>query len=409
LTGDVAARFAQGLGGHGGPLGLAVSGGGDSTALLHLAVQAGLCCRAVTVDHGLRDGSAAEAVAVARLCADLGVAHEVLPWLGWDRRGNLQDQARRARYRLIADWARRHGLTAVALGHNRDDLAETFVMRLARGAGVDGLAAMAARRQFMGVTWLRPLLRLGRGTLRDWLTGQGLAWVDDPSNANSRFQRVRVRRATATLATLGMTAETLASVAGHLAEVRQALEVQTIASAREIVNIEAGDVVISALSLQDLPPEIARRLLVQALVWVSSAEYGPRGPALMRAMATLRAGRAATLMGCRILPGKDKIRITREWQAVRDLRCSPNAVWDGRWRVLGPQTKGLEVRALGAAGLALCPDWRKMGLPRPSLLASPSIWRGEELVAAPLAGLGNGWHAQTPDGKDGFFLSILSH
>lgn len=390
-------------------MGIAVSGGGDSVALLHLAVQAGLRCHAVTVDHGLRAGAAAEAETVARLCARLGVPHEVLRWQGWDGRGNLQDQARRARHRLIADWALRHGLDAVALGHNRDDLAETFVMRLARGAGVDGLAAMAARWRHLGVQWLRPLLGIGRDELRGWLAAQGVEWADDPSNADTRFERVRVRQAAATLATLGMTAERLASVAGHLAEVREALEAQTLAAAREFAIVEAGDVVIGARALNVLPAEIARRLLVRALLWVSSAEYGPRGAALARAMDALRAGRAATLLGCRMLPGGGAIRITREWQAVRDLRGPVDAPWDRRWMVSGPKTSGLEVRALGAAGLASCPDWRATGMPRASLLASPSIWRGDELLAAPLAGKANGWRVEPLNGDDGFFHFVLSH
>ncbi|HEX9857861.1 MAG TPA: tRNA lysidine(34) synthetase TilS, partial [Paracoccaceae bacterium] len=241
---DIAGRFLQGLGDVAHPLGLAVSGGGDSMALLHLTVQAGVPCIAATVDHGLRPESADEAAGVARVCAGLGVPHEVLRWQGWDGSGNLQDQARRARYRLMADWALRQGIGAVALGHNRDDLAETFLMRLAREAGVDGLAAMSPRRRFLGVEWRRPLLGIGRDELRGWLAGQGLTWVDDPSNANDRYDRVKMRKALGGLAPLGITAPGLAAVALHLAEVRQALEVQTLAAAREMARVEAGDVLL---------------------------------------------------------------------------------------------------------------------------------------------------------------------
>lgn len=378
-------------------------------ALLHLTVQAGVPCLAATVDHGLRPESAAEAAGVARICAGLGVPHEVLRWQGWDGRGNLQDQARRARYRLMADWALRHGAGAVALGHNRDDLAETFLMRLARAAGVDGLAAMSPRRRFLGVEWRRPLLAIGRDELRGWLAGQGLTWADDPSNANERYDRVRMRKALGGLAPLGITAQGLASVALHLAEVRQALEVQTLAAARAMARVEAGDVLLDPRALIDLSPEISRRLLVQALLWVSSAEYGPRGPALARATGALRAGRPATLLGCRMLPAKGIVRITREWQAVRGLRTSPPGVWDGRWQISGPHINGLEVRALGAEGLAQCPGWRATGLPRATLIASPAIWRGGELVSAPLAGRPGPWQAGFAGGEDAFFLSILSH
>lgn len=403
-------RFLQGLGDAvAQPLGLAVSGGGDSIALLHLAVQAGLAVRVATVDHGLRLESAAEADQVGRICAGLGVPHTVLRWQGWDGRGNLQDQARRARYRLLADWARGCGLGAVALAHTSDDQAETFLMRLARGAGVDGLAAMPVRRLSQGITWLRPLLTVGRGELRAWLAGQGLPWVEDPSNDDDHYHRVQVRQALGTLAGLGIDTATLASVAGHLAQVRAALDVQVLAAARQFARVEVGDVVLAAVGLADLPPEILRRLLRAALIWVASAEYGPRGAALARLIAAVQTGQPATLLGCRVLVGRGVLRVTREWQAVRGLAAPPDALWDRRWQVIGPPDKGLQVRALGASGLALCPLWRATNLPRASLLASPALWRGGDLVAAPLAGRPKGWQAETIGGPDGFHLSILSH
>ena len=111
-------------------LGVAVSGGGDSVALLHLladwARESGTELRAVTVDHGLRPEAATEAADVARACAALGVGHDILRWSGWDGRGNLPDQARRARYRLMADWAQAHGIADVALGHTADDQPKPF-------------------------------------------------------------------------------------------------------------------------------------------------------------------------------------------------------------------------------------------------------------------------------------------
>ena len=403
-------RFLQGLGDAvAQPLGLAVSGGGDSIALLHLAVQAGLAVRVATVDHGLRLESAAEADQVARICAGLKVPHTVLRWQGWDRRGNLQDQARRARYRLLADWARGCGLGAVVLAHTCDDQAETFVMRLARGAGVDGLAAMPVRRLSQGITWLRPLLTVGRAELRAWLTGQGLPWVEDPSNDDAHYHRVRVRKALGTLAEVGITAPTLAHVAGHLAQVRVALDQQVLAAARQFARTLAGDVVLDAACLTELPPEILRRMLRAALLWVASSEYGPRGEALARLIAAVQAGQTATLLGCRVLVGRGVVRVTREWQAVRDVVAEPGALWDRRWQVSGPQAKGLQVRALGEAGLAHCPLWRTTGLPRASLLASPALWRGGDLVAAPLAGRPDGWQAETVGGGQAFHLSVLSH
>ncbi|MGB3147286.1 MAG: tRNA lysidine(34) synthetase TilS, partial [Paracoccaceae bacterium] len=188
-------------------LGVAVSGGGDSMALLHLLADwrkaGGPELLAVTVDHGLRPEAAAEAGFVADHCLGLGIAHETLCWTGWDGRGNLPDQARRARYRLIVGWARRHGLARVALGHTLDDQAETVLMRLLRGSGVDGLSAMADCRVEAGIAFCRPLLSVQRQDLRHYLTARSVPWLEDPTNDDPDYDRVKARQALATLAGLG--------------------------------------------------------------------------------------------------------------------------------------------------------------------------------------------------------------
>lgn len=371
-------------------LGLAVSGGGDSMALLHLAVAAGVRVSVATVDHCLRAEAAAEAASVARACAALGVPHVVLRW-HWDGVGNLQDRARRGRLALLSGWARELGLSAVALGHTRDDVAETFLMRLGRGAGVDGLSAMAARREVSGVTFLRPLLDVSRAELRDWLRARGVEWVEDPSNENDRFARVRARRDLAGLAKAGVSVEALVSIATQMAEVRDALDAQAREAVARVVRLEAGDVLFNAAAFTKLPLEIQRRLLLATVLWIGSVEYSPRGAAMIRLRDAVAAGRAATLTGVRCGTAKGIVRFGREVRAVRDLEVPADAVWDGRWRISGGDHKGLTLRALAEEGLCLCPDWRRAGLPRASLLASPALWRGEELVAAPLAGLAGDW------------------
>lgn len=407
--GALIGRFQAALGPVDHPLGLAISGGGDSVALLLLAVEAGLPVAAVTVDHGLRAEAAAEAAWVAALCTRLGVRHEVLRWQGWDGAGNLQDAARRARLRLIADWAQRHGIGVVALGHTQDDQAETVLMRLARRAGVDGLSGMAAWRVHLGVGWVRPLLGVSRGELRDWLKARGQEWIEDPSNQALRFDRVKARRALEALGPLGIDAEVLAGVASQMAAAREALRVQTLEAARRIAVVEAGDVVIDRPGFLALPGEVARRMLVAALRWVGSAEYGPRAEPVQALMAAVSNGRGGTLHGCRVLCRRASLRVTREVQAVRGRSAMPGVPWDGRWQVMGPEISGLEVRALDEAGLALCPDWRAAGRPRAQLLASPAVWRGQNLVAAPLAREEPEWRAETVGGDEAFFLSVLSH
>ncbi len=385
----------------GGPpqrLGLAVSGGGDSTAVALLTADwagpRGVTLCAATVDHGLRPGSAAEAAAAGAVCAGLGIAHATLRWETPQGRGNLQDRARQARQRLIAAWAAERGIVHVATGHTLDDQAETVLLRLARGSGVDGLAAMAPVRRLAGVVWLRPLLAVPRAALRDLLRARGLAWAEDPSNDDLRFARARARAALAALAPLGITAAGLAATAARMATARAALGRAAAELADRAARIEAGDVLLDAAALAAAPDELRERLLAHALVWVGGGPYRPRHADLRRLAAAIAAGRGGTLAGCRATVAGGTLRIGREWQAVRHITAPPGAPWDGRWRLTGPALPGAEVGALGPEGLADCPKWRETGLPRPSLLASPAVRAGGRLVAAPLAGRPEGWTAE---------------
>jgi tRNA(Ile)-lysidine synthase len=358
-------------------IGVAVSGGGDSTALLHLCLAEGLRVEAVTVDHDLRPESAAEAAAVGQCCAALGVPHVVARWDHGPVAGNLMDAGRRARMALIAGWARGRGIGHVALGHTRDDQAETLLMGLARQAGIAGLSGMRPRWEEGGVVFHRPLLTAGREELRDWLRGLGIAWVEDPTNENDRFQRVRARRALVALAPLVMTVEGLAAVAGHLADVQAALSVQVRLAGRHLV--EAAGALRVEQGFWTEPAEVQRQLIVAALRWLSGAGYAPRAADVARFMTAMQLGRDATLAGCRHCKG---------W-LLREARAAGGPVpvgqlWDGRWQLSGAAG---EVRALGAEGLRQC-DWRSAGLPREVLAVTPGIWRDGVLLAAPSAGFG---------------------
>ena len=366
---------------------VALSGGGDSVALLHLLRQAGHRVLAVTVDHGLRPESAAEAQRVAGWCRGWGVPHHVLKWQPGGIRGNLMDAARRARATLIADWANGQGLSAVALGHTADDQAETLLMGLSRAAGIDGLCGLRPEWRQGGTTWLRPMLRIGRAELRVWLAAQGLPWVDDPSNADDRYLRARIRKALAGLAPLGLTAERLAESAAHLAQARAALDAAAAEAAPAVMAEAAGALRVDAARFSALPAEIARRLAQAAVMWLSGADYPPRAADLARLIAAIAGGTAATLSGCRLKDG---------WLAAEARAADP-----GRWQVRGEG----QVALLGPRGLRQCPDWRATGLPRHVLEVSPGLWRGEMLLAAPCAGFGAAAAVPVPS----FAEALLSH
>ena len=383
-----------------GGLGVAVSGGSDSLALLYLladwASASGTPLHAVTVDHNLRLEAAAEAEFVARIAARLSVSHSTLKWDGPDTTGNLSDQARRARYALMANWARTKGIGAIALGHTADDQAETFLMRLARGSGVDGLARMLAHRQLHEVTFLRPLLSLRRDDLRNLLQGVNQPWIDDPTNDDKRYDRVRMRQMLPGLADLGLTIQALNNTAANLATARDALDHYCRVEGRRLLTQDqGGDITIPHADWCDLPDEIARRLMNAALAHMAGPGYPPRGRAVAQLMNALRAEKGMTLNGCLIQTDGKTFRITRETAAVSDVftcvqdclsQTIPPQTWDSRWRILGPFQPGDVIRATGEEGLSACPNWRETGLARPAMLAGPSVWRNDEMIAAPLAG-----------------------
>jgi tRNA(Ile)-lysidine synthase len=299
---DLVTRFAADLDALLSPqtkLGVAVSGGPDSLALLLLAAAArpGLV-EAATVDHGLRPESRGEAQMVARLCGKIGVRHAILTlkWSSSPNR-NLQARAREGRYRLLGDWARGRRLAAVATAHHLDDQAETLLMRLARGAGISGLGAARARRPLVeGVNLVRPLLGWRKAELAALVASVGVEAVDDPSNRDPRHDRVRMRewlkRAD------WADPERLAASAAWLNEADEALD-WALAPLTDTRVTRANPGLI--IDPSDLPRELQRRLLLHAFSELGASR--PRGPELARALDALRKGGATTLSGLKLEGG----------------------------------------------------------------------------------------------------------
>lgn len=378
-------------------------------ALLHLLADrdpAGLV--ALTVDHGLRPEAASEAAWVGGVCAGLGIAHRTLEWRGWDRAGNLQAAAREARYRLLAGYCRENGIADAALGHTRDDNIETFFLGLMRGAGLEGLSGMRGRFERLGVTFHRPLLGIGRDALREVLKARGAGWIDDPSNEDTAFDRVRVRQA---LAGLGIESGRIAASIGNLAATDRDLGVELLARLRPAVRLDRGDLLIARDTFAAMTPEFRRRTLSAALRFIAGSPYPPRGSDVMRLVERDWNKGAATLHGCLIHPHRDSLRIWREHAAVADLECGPSGLWDNRWRFEGTCVPGTRIRALGPLGLAQLGPRRTGGRPRAADLASPSLWLGDGLLAAPLAGLPAPANLRLTRADDlaGFHCLILSH
>lgn len=372
-----------------GVVGVAVSGGGDSVALLMLLRESGAReLAAVTVDHSLRPESVAEAQAVARLCSRISVPHTILHWENLTTSGNLQSAARDARQRLIGEWAAGRGIASVALGHTLDDQAETFLLRLARGSGIDGLSAMIKLRRQGGLLWVRPLLGARRHALRDFLTNEEVTWADDPSNEDQRFDRVRARAVLPLLAPLGLGPERLAATAEAMGRARIALKAATASLAADALEEgQAGDLSLDPGPILKAPEEISLRLLGGALTWVAGARYGPRLGPLKDVLAAVIAGgvgHGRTIHGCVLRERNGRVVILREPAHAAPPVPLASSRWDGRWEVSGSSVADAEIGALGAEGLAALGDWRATGLAREALLTTPAIRQAGRLLAAPV-------------------------
>lgn len=299
------------------PGAVAVSGGGDSIALWLLLVewtrQHGHADPvALTVDHGLRPDSAAEAAGVAQRAVALGLPAYVLTWDGRKPRSDVEATARTARYRLMGAWCRNNGIRTLYVAHTMEDQAETFLLRLARGSGVDGLSAMEQVASFPVRGYgehrvARPLLHVTRCSLRAWLASRRETWFEDPMNRNARFARARLRMEWPALEALGLTPQRVANAATHLARARAALEFQVESLLAEISTIGSNSAQVNADRLAAAPDEIALRGLACLLMRVSGRSYRPRFERLEHLLGAIRAnalGGGRTLHGCCIKPDR---------------------------------------------------------------------------------------------------------
>jgi tRNA(Ile)-lysidine synthase len=321
-------------------LAVAVSGGSDSMALALLAAAwtraRGGRLTALTVDHGLRPEAAAEARQVASWCATHGIGHEILRWRDRAPQGGIQAAARGARYRLLEEWCRAHEILHLLVAHQREDQAETLLMRLTQASGAEGLGAISAEVEHRSVRVLRPLLAVPRARLQATLEARAQAWIEDPSNRNPAYLRARLRAQLPGFAERGFTAERLAGLAAQFGRARAVLEVERAELlARSVMLHPAGFAWLDGAVLHAAPPELGITALAAIITAVSGADYTPRGERLERLFGLLPQGLAGgrTLGGCLILPRRGRILICREPAAMAPpIVVLPGAGvrWDGR-------------------------------------------------------------------------------
>lgn len=401
---------------------LAVSGGVDSMALMHLAADA--VRRAgrgrilvATVDHGLRAESAAEASFVAAEAHRIGLAHAMLPWRGGKPETGIQEAARAARYGLLAEAYHRQPATTkwLVTAHTADDQAETVLMRLARGSGVEGLSGMAEterlqiapdRQHLPPVALARPLLGVPKTRLVATMRARGLQWIEDPSNESLAFERVRIRQAMPALVAIGLAREALCRTARRMRTVRRTLAQLTRRALTDpdLVLVDPlGFVVIDRRAWTDEAAGLGEAVQLRLLAAVVRMVGGMDRPVSLASLEEVgwristgwhslpAPSYAVTLGHTRIEQTAAGVTIVRE--AGRRppepvvLQPGAEALWDNRFhvRLAVDAPAPLAVRALGQIGMrSLAEDGRcPPSAPSAALVSVPAFFDGERLVAVP--------------------------
>jgi tRNA(Ile)-lysidine synthase len=363
----------------------------------------------LTVDHALRPGSALEASRVAAWAKACQLPHDVLTWSGRKPQSNIQSEARDARYRLLGQWMKAHGVNTLLTGHTLDDQAETFMLRLARGSGLDGLSGMAPAApfpfaEFESLTIARPLLGFTHGRLIATLKDLDQPWIEDPSNDSDRFARVQIRRALVAFGDAGLSSERIASAAAHLRRAREAIDVAVAALIADGVEVAPwGYALAKPARFAAAPREVALRALSRLVETFGAGDFPPRFDQIEAALDWLTSPQAKpkgrTLGGCRLVHRDEgSVLIAREEAALAKqnptlgLQPGETGLWDQRFTValssIAPA--GLyRVASLGPSGIKRLASKAPLPPVEPHRIAAttPALWLDDRLIAAPLAGL----------------------
>ena len=324
---------------------VAVSGGSDSMALLRLAEQWShhlVKISVLTVDHGLRSEAAAEAVKVAEWCALLGLEHHTLRWEGAKPKTGLQAKARAARYDLLSAWCKANDVAYLLTGHTMDDQAETVLMRQQRTDTAESLAGIWETAVWDGVKVFRPLLGQSRADLRAHLVSLGQPWIEDPSNSDRRFERVRVRQTLAEEGRPDLQRLELADIAEKAGRAARAMAVATEQWLnRQLTSYPEGFGAIPRAGFDELDPALQRRVLQQLLLIYGAGIRAEPGELDYLAKWIMGQGISRrTLGGAMLACRHSSVLIGREWARISpDPAVVPDSgeiVWDGRFLIQAP-------------------------------------------------------------------------
>ena len=384
-------NFLDSLSYHPDTLGVAVSGGSDSLSLLYLinswSNKKNLKIVILTVDHNLRNGSADEALYVGELCNKLGLIHKTLFWDHKDIEGNLSASAREARYRLMQNSIPSDAI--LITGHTLDDQAETFLMRLRRGSGVDGLASMAEQSYLSfgndGITIFRPLLDFERQTLRKVLKFYKVDWIEDPTNNDQSFERVRVRDLLARFVEIGMDKNTIGRTALLMQSAKTALNHFASDCYEKFGSCDNGDIIFDFSEFSKQPLDIKRRLISTAQKWISNQKYRPRLSQVDALINSIDEKVTFSGSGTICYFHNNSIRITREANAcVCEIEASNDVIFDRRWKLIALENcKDLTIKCLGEDGYSFLEPGIRKKIPYKTIIALPALFNDNNLINFP--------------------------
>lgn len=310
-----------------------VSGGADSLALVLWLDE---CLRplgkrviALTVDHGLRPESGSEAAYVHQLMKKKGIEHHILVWQGDKPKTGIEEEARLARYRLLSEWCQQNGIRCLCVAHHQLDQAETFLMRLQRGSGLNGLCGMQEVSEMYGLKILRPLLTVSPESLKKYLQQKKIEWVTDSSNNSDDFLRVRIRKFLPQMEeAIGVSPKRIVDTMAVLRRSRDYIQSQVTKFIKQHVRFwdECG-VSLSLNVLSQQHDEIIYRVLSELIRTVAHSDYTVCAEDVERLQKAvfMPRFRGATLGHCEIFIAQGKIWIVPELKLKTKM---PKKIWE---------------------------------------------------------------------------------
>lgn len=296
---------------------VAVSGGSDSLALCFLFNKlvkecgGNFCC--VTIDHQLRRESSSEAQKVNEILSYHNIKHYIIPWVGEKPKANIQENARIARYKLLADFCKQHSIGYLATGHQKNDQAENFIIRIEHGSGIYGLSGIPQMTEINGVSVIRPLLKFSKDELQSFLMAEEIKWIEDPSNQNEHFARARIRKV---LNQHPEFIDKIATASINLSRAKEVVEYMLQNSLSDLVNYpQSNRATFSFEKFNQLPQEIRFRMLSKLLQEIGGNLKSARGERIENLISKIEAGvafKASTLGGCLISRKREQIIIMEE-------------------------------------------------------------------------------------------------